>query len=98
MARDESKPDWLTPEVREIFDDPRFKHLTAFGDFDNVEAEGLNYDRALTLQAMSALYSIKSAERQGETIARATWALVWATVGLFVATIVLVVVTVANGG
>lgn len=85
------------PSVKQLFDDPRFKHLVNFGDYDDSEADELNYDRALTLQAAASVYSIISAEKQGQVIARATWGLVIATVGLVVATIVLVIVTVQGG-
>lgn len=96
VPEDEPTRNWLTPEVQALFNDPRLKHLTSFANRDDDEPELLNYDRALTLQAMAAIYSIRSSEKQGRTIARATWALVWATVGLFVATIGLVMVTVAS--
>lgn len=91
-------PDWLTPEVRAAFGDPRYRHLLNFADHNDLEPEDLNYDRSLTLQASAAIYSIRSAEKQGRTLARATWGLVFATVGLMIATVVLVIVTVQNGG
>lgn len=93
MAEERPTPDWLTPQVQGIFDDPRFKHLMSFTDYNDDEAEQLNYDRALTLQAMAALYTLRSSEKQGETMARATWALFWATLGLVLVTVVLVGVT-----
>ncbi len=84
-------------EVAEVFNDPRYKHLSALGDHNDDEPELLGYDRELILQALSAIYNIRSAEKQGKAMARATWGLVFATVGLVIATIVLVVVTVKNG-
>jgi hypothetical protein len=96
---DSAGDDWRkSPHVEKVFADPRYKHLRAFADYDDDEAEQLNYDRAMTLQALAALYQLQSTEKQGQTMARATWALFWATLGLFAATIVLVVVTVTNGG
>ena len=91
------------PQVHEVFADPRYRHLRAFGDYDD-EAEQHNYDRTLTMQALTAIYSLRSAEKhaeamaaQGRTMARATWGLTWATIELFVATVVLVYVTVSTG-
>lgn len=79
--------------VQEAFQDPRYRHLQNFGNYDSDEPERVNYDRAMTMQALVAVYTIRSAETQARAMLLATWGLVFATVGLFVATIVLVVVT-----
>lgn len=81
------------PLVREVFDDPRYKHLRVFADYTDPEAEEVGYDRVMTLQALAAIYTLRSTEKQGEVMARATWALVLATVGLVAVTLVLVIVT-----
>lgn len=80
-----------------MFDDPRFKHLIDFSNYNSPEAEQLNYDRALSLQATASVYSIMSAEEQGKAMARARWGLVIAIIGLVIATVVLVLVTVQGG-
>lgn len=82
------------PLVQEVFADPRYRHLSAMADHNDPEPEQVGYDRVMTLEALAAIYTLRSAEKQGQMIARATWALVGATVGLVLATAVLVVVTV----
>jgi hypothetical protein len=82
--------------VREAFSDPRYRHLQNFGNFEDLEPEQAGYDRAMTLQALAAVYSIRSAEKTSSALSRATWALVAATGALVLVTVALVVVTVLN--
>lgn len=79
--------------VQSAFKDPRYRHLNGFANYDDSEPEQVNYDRAMTMQALAAVYTIQSAEKQARAILIATWGLVFTTVGLVAATVVLVVVT-----
>ena len=87
-------PDAVTdhPLVKAAFKDPRYIHMRNLGDLEDPEPEQVGYDRVLTLQALIATYNLRSAEEQAKRLALATWALFVATLGLVVATVALIFV------
>lgn len=88
--------DWLTAQVKKMFDDPRFKHLQGLADADDRDGVG-STDPALFMQAAIGLYTIQSAEEQSAALVKVTRGLSRATFALVLATVVLVGVTLVHG-
>src|SRR5687767_15377329 len=59
VTKDEPKPGWLTSEVQSLLEDPRFKHVMTYAEFGPLQPAG----RAMIMQALAALYSLRSAEK-----------------------------------